>query len=409
LALFAYFFSMKKLITVLLFAFLLPLAVFAQDVAEKLPAPPMGIAKEKYESWCGVMRMWMCEGWESGYGALTPWLNSCIAAFEKRHPGVYIQVKSVSAETMAHFAQDDMIAPDLIVFAPGMLTGAENLAAVSGTVTASLADCGKANGTIRALPIAMGGYAWIYNRSTIKTPPADWSETDFVLRAPADTQSMLPSAALLALCAGTEYAAGGETPRAGSGMDLGLPITGPTPTPAPVQTKLIESRLNNSFLIVENCYGAFLQEEADAILSTQRGIRRLQLADDSGSAPDWGVYTPGEAFSDQLALYAIVNLPREDRAARIEIGQALLDHLLSEECQAKLTQIRALRVTDGPALYTAQNGMAQLEMAYLGKSILAPNAFDQAWRKNAALLFDLFASGQISARAAYTKLTEYLH
>ena len=133
----------------------------------------------------------------------------------------------------------------------------------------------------------------------------------------------------------------------------------------------------------------------------------MRAASDAGGAPDWTAYT-GEPFTDQLALFAIVDWPREDIAARRALGEELLAHLLSEESQAELTRVHALRTTPGEALYGAQNGMAQLEAAYLSSRVLAPNAFDTSWQTSVQTIFALFSEGRVRAGTAYESLAAEL-
>ena len=395
---------MKKTMRFFLLMLLVLALVLAYGAANHLPAPPDGIAQQKYAGWSGVLRLWLYTDWQTGTGSLATWLNRCTAVFEKRHPGVYIQTRTVSPETLAAFAQGEVNPPDLIVFSPGALEGAAHLFPVEGDVLPSLTRCGQESGANYAVPIAMGGYAWACRAEL--SPAKDFASS--TLLAPADEAGSC--AALIALCAGAHATAGEAAPKAGTGMDLGLPTAAPAPTSAPLRAAEGEGiPLPAGFAFDEGAYSAFVRKEADAILATQRELCQLITASEAGTAPDWTAYT-GEPFTDQLALFAIVDWPREDIEARHALGEELLAHLLSEESQAQLTRVRALRTTPGEALYGAQNGMAQLEAAYLSSRILAPNAFDTRWSRSAQTIFALFSEGRVRASAAFESLaTELAH
>ncbi|MEG0144617.1 MAG: hypothetical protein RR739_00975, partial [Clostridia bacterium] len=69
-----------------------------------------------------------------------------------------------------------------------------------------------------------------------------------------------------------------------------------------------------------------------------------------------------------------------------------LDFLLTEDSQAQLSLIRALRVTKGPALYGSQRGMAELEAIYRG-GFSSVNAFDDRFRAQQAAQADRLQAG----------------
>ena len=132
----------------------------------------------------------------------------------------------------------------------------------------------------------------------------------------------------------------------------------------------------------------FLSGRVAAIPVTATEITRLMRLADAGRAPDHQVL-PGEAsFTDQLAMCAIVDWPREDAEARKILSKQLIDQLLSDEAQAKLSSIQALRVTQGSSLYSGSSPMAALEQGYLSRAFSCPNAFDPAFRQQAAQILE---------------------
>lgn len=409
---------------------LITMILLAPQVARELPSGAQNVLRELNASWSGVLRLWVCEGWQPGYGSLTPWLASCIAQFEKAHPGVYVQPKPVPLAALARFASGDAPPPDLILFAPGMLESAAGLAALAEPVglRPELAGMGLDSGRRYACPVALGGYCWVYNTKLLRELPGDWSQAPqpipakqaakqkvkelYLMQAPADGAFLSWSAGLIALCAisRTEDAGGPQAQLPGSGLDLGLPVISPTPglaTPAPKVTQLpcaLPKLRPDDFLETESAYAAFTSGQAAAIPATQREIRRLQVLGESGRAPEWAVAAPGQAFTDQVALISVVRSQWEDAAARESLSQQFVAHLVSEESQQKLALARAFPVADTAALYAGQQGMEQLEAAMAGRTLLTPPAFGGGWRTGAQQLAREFASGSLSAHQALLAL-----
>ena len=277
----------------------------------------------------------------------------------------------------------------------------------------------------------MDAYGLAYNRTLLGTLPADWSALSerpaasksfkkqaesYWLDWPRDTDAQSWSAALIALFSGT---ASGETARqgapAGEGLDLGLGLpSDPTqpPTEAPRAEKLIENRLPNilpdSFRRDASVYASFTRASLAAMPVTAREIRRLTTLSDSGKAPDWAAAAPGATFTDQIALLAITNCERTALSERQALCREFALFLLTEDAQRTLTAARALPVIDTPPLYAGQIGLSELETGQSGQTIAAPPAFDNGWRKEAAVLADRVVAGEITPQTAWDALKEAL-
>lgn len=374
-----------------------------RPLAAGLPVGNEGLAAQAYEGWAGVLRVWVSSGWQPGYGSFVPWLNQRAARFEKKHPGVYVQIESVSEGVLRSFNQAEL-PPDAIAFAPGMLDGGEGLCALEQPIDLrlELSRAGQWGEDLCAIPVAMGGYAWAINRAIVEQVPLDWSQlappepvkkqARYLMQVPADEPYRCWSAALGALCAPRRVTAQGQIAGdAAQGLNLGLPEDiAATPTPVPETTLVtcaLPSALPDSFLAGDDFYSGFTKGVYGAIPVTQREIRRLQVLSESGRAPDWTVEAGGAAFTDQLLLMAVPQTQREDSAARQALARAFLSFLLNEDSQKALTSIRALRVTQGDALYANDQGMAELEKSTSGV-LRTVAAFDTGFK----------AQGQAEAR-----------
>lgn len=399
---------MKWAIRILAWAALAALLVAAPGLIARLPSTSEGLVAQSYAQWSGVLRLWVHTGWTPGAGSFTAWLNTCIAKFEKRNPGVYVQVQPMTQAMAASFASGSN-PPDAMLIAPGLLTSPAGLLSLpeSEGVRADLQGVGLCEGVRYAQIVAMGGYAWALNAAYLGEAPLNWGELaerpeaparsklyPFWMQSPRDAPFLSWSAALLSLCADRIVSEEGPAPvRAGEGIDLGLVDAEPTPTPAPAQLLRVDCQLPlllpDDFRAEESAYADFTAGRAAAIPVTQREIRRLQLLSDTGKGPEWTIEAVGDNFTDQLALFCVVDLPKNNLDERQELCVKLMRHLLADESQQALATVRALRVTNGAPLYSQQRGMAQLEAAYMN-GLQTVDAFDSSWRDQRKRQADAF-------------------
>lgn len=413
----------RSALCALCLALLIPLLIRAGRV---LPPDSQPLVAEKYAGWSGVLRLWVCEGWQSGSGSLTGWLNRCVARFEKAHPGVYVQPQAVDADAITAFADSGIQPPDMLLFAPGMLASPKGLVAlaVPDGLRPELARCGTWGDALYAMPVAMGGYAWAWNRARLDGIPGTWRDSDATSDAPdaadAPVAPVAPpselyrnwGAALLALCSGRYAAAGDRTHRVDdverSDVDLGLagaPTPAPSPTAAPDATTL-PCRLPEGFAFDANAWTRFINGEAAAMPVTQREVRRLEALSGQGRGPDWQLSPGGAAFTDQLLCLSLVW--RDGADEQRALCRAFLEHLLSDACQGTLDEAGAFSVTDAPSGYVAGDPLARMEAALRAPGLVAPNCFDQTWPETADSIVRLFVEDAAESSALWRRLTELL-
>lgn len=357
--------------------------------------------RKNHSAWAGVLRIWKCEGWESGNGTMTAWLTGCIDRFERRNPGVYIQLTDVSRESLRTFAEGKVNPPDMILYAPGMLDAPYSLMELEQNISVRkpLDELGLWQGARYAVPVALGGYAMAVNSQLLPETPQDWrgyalqeektnrgSEKIGLLNAPKDGEYTAWSAAMLCLFAG-QYGAGkkdGSAP-VGEGMELGLPQAEEAETPEAVrQPEWIENGLPaglpDDFMQAGSVYAQFTAGQIAAMPVTQREIRRLQQLSDEGKAPDWRAEAMGQPFTDQALLFSVAAWPRDDLKERQALAVRFMELMLSEEMQTRLTSSRAFSVLDRTELYRGNPGMRALEQALNSDYLLVPPAFGGEWR-----------------------------
>ena len=405
-------------ITVIVLLSMLPL--WAASVGARIDRSSLVL--RDYNTWTGVLRLWKCEGWQSGNGTLTAWLNTCIEKFEKQHKGVYIQITDVSAETMRAFSSGALNPPDMIIYAPGMLEAPYDLIELPPDlpIRQNVSSLGLWQSQRYAAPIALGGYAVAVNRSLIGEIPSDWSGVQleaggskkkeiFVFDAPADSSFKCWSAAVISLFAGSYVQSEQrQAPLVGEGMDIGLPTEKVQDnkvqhTQQIVYQNALPCVLPADFRTREGVYSLFTSGSIASMPVTQREIRRLQLLDESGKAPDWYVQSIGLPFTDQAALFSITARQGENMEQRQALSAEFMSLLLSEEMQMKLTQVRAFSVRDLPRMYTGGSGLSVIEEALLKEELLVSPAFGGEWRTYADSLMDGIAAGG-QTRPAYERL-----
>lgn len=345
--------------------------------------------REMYAHWSGVLRLWVSDS------ALASWLSGAATRFSRANNGVYIQVSVVSEQTLRAFSYAAATPPDILVFPAGFLESGDGLLPVEcpDEVSSSLASCGQN----LAVPITLNGYACAYHPSKINSA-LEGAE----LLLPTDGAGHSASAALIALLTGNpENAAEDETPIR-YGMDFGLPT--PTPIARKAASGRREIRLSGASLRTEDALTRFMRDEAAATLVCAQEIASLRALDDSGRGSDWEILFSGEAFTDRIALFGIVNGERADQDERTEMCEKFLETLLSDDVQRSLSAIKRFRVTVGEALYAGQRGYGELEAILSGVNLSVPPAFGSGWRKRAAEYADALLRGESGAQEMWKAL-----
>ena len=405
---------MKRLRTALCalcLALLVPLLLRASRI---LPLDTRPLVAEKYAGWSGVLRLWVYEGWPWGADSPSPWLNRCVARFEKAHPGVYIQPRFVDAGAIASLNDSGILPPDMILFPPGLMDSPEALEALEppAALRPALARCGMWGGRLRAVPVAMGGYAWAWNAALLDGIPDDWRSDAALPAVPPPEDHRRWDAALLALCRGrrADTPDGSAPPSQAdlSDMDLGLTLRetpAPSPTPAP-GVEIAFRRLPEGFDFDGDARRRFVNGDAAATLVTQREIRRLRALSAQGRGPDWRLSADGSAFTDQLLFWGLVRRPDAD--AQRALCLQFLDDLLSEEDQGELSRAGAFGVTDAPSGYEAGDPLARLDAALRDPALVVPNAFDGLWPETAGKIVRDFIAGAAEPEALWRRFAGLL-
>ncbi len=381
-----------------------------------LPLDTHPLVEEKYAGWSGVLNLWIYEGWPCGGGSLSSWLNPCILAFEKAHPGVYVQPQFVDAGAITTINESGILPPDMLLFPPNLLATPEGLMSLAAPheLRPALRHCGEWNGITHAVPVAMGGYLWAWNIGLIDAIPDSWRNADAVLSVPAPQSWRRWDTALLALCSGRytppdPNAAPNSTPSVVGEVDLGLSVDStlvPTPSPEPRQGAMLSRHLPAGFRYDEDAWRHFINGESTAMPVTQREIRRLQSLLEQGKGPQWQLGPGDNAFTDQLLALAIVDLT--ENADRKKLCADFLAWLLSDACQSTLYRASIFGVTDAPSGYGPSDPLVVMDRALRDPGLSVPGIFDGQWVSGAEAIVRKFISDSEDAPTLWTQLRRLL-
>lgn len=311
--------------------------------AARLPADTAPLIEEKYETWSGVLRVWVAE--DADMSGLVGWLNACAPAVEKAHNGVYISIRQVSNEAVSRFLTTGINPPDVIIYPSGLLTSNEGLE----VITAAYPLRRGLSASPYAVPVLTGARFWIYDNGAYSTLPADMYQVSAACRE-GDLN------ALTALSTGLRPVEGEA--RALPGVDLGLgSAVEATPTPAGE----VACRISPNLTVTHEPRKLFLSGEVDAFVGDISDI--MYMIDESG----WAAAVTGEyAFTDSVLMCSIV--AKDD--GRSELCLAFLDALMSEG-QTSAARAGALPTVTGASAWSGDMVMAQLEAALESRTWVA--------------------------------------
>ena len=369
---------MRKSLQLLCLICVLALIVAAARIFPHLPADSQPYVEKKYASWNGVLRGWISSEWTCG-GSFVRWLNACVAGFEKRHEGVYLEFTEVDAAAMADLGDSGIRPPELVLFSPGVQVDAARLLPLDAQAAV---NCGSD----RALPVAMGGYIWVYNRALCDGAPSIAELEPLTLLPDGGGRRFTAAAvALLSGSADTES----ELVLPDPGLDLGLPAM------AQSGVELIQS---------EDALTYFINGKLPWLVVTQAELARLIRLRDAGRGPDWACAATGDyACGDQLLMLGVGKQADATGAAREELAMEVAAYLRGEACQRRLADIGGFAVTD-VQLYASHSAYAPMEALLRSRNLAVPDAFPEHSASNAEAIVREYLRGGLEAESALMQL-----
>ena len=371
---------MQKSLQLLCLICVLALIVAAARIFPRLPADSQPYVEKKYAGWNGVLRGWISSEWSCG-GSFVRWLNACATDFEKWHEGVYLEFTEVDAAAMAELADSGIRPPELVLFSPGVQVDVSRLLPLD---TQAAVNCGSD----RALPVAMGGYIWVYNRELCDGAPSI-DELEPLTLLPDGGGRCFTAAAIALLSGHAEEDEDEEIELSDPGLDLGLPAM------AQSGVEVIQS---------EDALTNFINGALPCLVVSQAELARLIRLRDAGRGPDWACAATGElACADQLLMLGVVDQSDDSSAQREALAVEFAAYLLGEDSQRKLADIGGFAVTD-VQLYSSYSTYAPMEALLKSRSLAVPDAFSEHSLADAEPIVREFLRGGLDAETALMRL-----
>lgn len=227
------------------------IAAAALTLRSMLPLNTHPLIAKKYTGWSGVLRIWANEDAES-YNA---WMNRRIAAFEKSHEGVYIQIRYVSSGAFETLNDSGIRPPDMVLF-------------------------GHDAQTFSCTPLIYENFSWALNRETVPRIPQDWTGLR-VGRLPDGEHDW--SSAMAGLCSGLFPIVGEEI--ALPDVDLGL--TGASSESEESHFESAPCIMTNDLTIADDIVAQFARGELDAIVISDAEAAQLNRLSEKGKCVEW--------------------------------------------------------------------------------------------------------------------------
>jgi multiple sugar transport system substrate-binding protein len=376
--------KIKPLATILLIFTLLFLILFPPWFKGRSQRPqedPFKVVKPK---WTGVITLWDIPYVRAGKGSHLGWLNSYIKVFEKKYPGVFIDIRSISNERLAMYLHGDTgreILPDLISL--GIYEQAipedylEDLSVyLTDEVKGSLRDLAvervQSGSKLIGLPWMMGSYGLYVHQDAILNAGLD---TSLETLSYGDLQTIVTKAAhqkkvgkrsidYYGFCT---YSGFHSKPLLGmiykesvtiidnvaynqvqQWMDGELNIT---------PDRMLEMPYTSAFRL----FG--LDKRSSVLLGDNKVLYDLRNLDEAGRGVEYQLFPLplGEEQSyyiDQIAAYALIQQSDEEKKA---LCISFLMGLLEEDVQSSLQKIGMFSVIEKLSLYNEDAQMKALE------------------------------------------------
>ncbi|MGI6004730.1 MAG: hypothetical protein ACOX88_04870 [Christensenellales bacterium] len=364
--------------------------------------------------WTGVLMMHVLPGADVGIGSRAAWLKRRIGEFERLHPGVYIEMRMMTAsQNELYYSSRFEGAPlaDLVAFSSGMLQEPRILTDIAGpaapqaeadgpdqqqeapaAVIPQLEASGAAGGALVAAPYLRGGYVVLINKSAWGTAGLDVQMKDWSAKEAQEIFSRLAEVKVPGGRSGRTMiplVASDEAYNAGA-VALAVKLSG-------------EAAISGAQVMSQaDAWSSFSSQQSAAIVASQYTLYRMRTMSDAGRGFETLVLPlpgQGENFTDQMHYMGITARPQGQ--AR-EMCEAFVEYLRSPQAQARCTDVGMLPVIPSDEnLYSDHPHMAALQKSADSGELYAPGALLWASKRGqAASLAQASIRGDASATAA---------
>ena len=351
------------------------------------PAPVPESLQNSQSGWGGVLRLWEIPSVRTGKGDSTAFLRNRIAAFEKANPGVFIDIRVLSA-TQAHTLLQKAQAgegylPDMISYGAGFFDDPsawlqEAADPLPDNLHPSLLTAARYEGSVYGIPYLFSGYALIARSDALSTAgvtlepwdAADWAQTLIALSGekpnPDRPRDKIPirgleagskgGSANFALAVAAREGEGVACPAEGlheEGLGGG-------------QDKAMERLLSGQTAMMAGGLG----EMQTLIKKAEEVESPIALSCQLLRAPD------GSIFTDQMQLLALMKGGQDE--GRNETAGRFVEFVLNRDSQAICTKVGGFAAVVPPSagFYEQEDPLYAFEQALREGKLLTVPAYD---------------------------------
>ncbi|NLC44666.1 MAG: extracellular solute-binding protein [Clostridiales bacterium] len=368
-------------ILVLTLLFLIFFPPWFKDRSQRLPEDPFQVKKPE---WSGVISLWDIPYVRAGKGTHLGWLDSYIKSFEKKNPGVFIDVRSISAERLAMYLHGDTgrdVLPDLISL--GIYEQAipenylEDLSVyLSEEERSKLRELAlqrvQAGTKLIGLPWMMGSYGLYVHQDAIQNADLD-SNLEFldyrdlntiVTKAAHQKKNGRRSIDYYGFCTYTGFH---SRPLLGMIYQESVKIIDNTAFQTIEQWTAEEVRItpdNMQEMPYASAFRLFGPDKRSAVLlGDNKVLYDLRNLDEAGKGVEFQLFPlplddESGYYIDQIAAYGLLQQSNEDKK---ELCISFLGGLLEEDVQSSLSIIGMFSVIEELELYNEDAQMKTLE------------------------------------------------
>ncbi|MGI6705769.1 MAG: ABC transporter substrate-binding protein [Clostridia bacterium] len=398
-----------KPFTLFLWACTLLFLIFAPHmIMDKLDAlNPAELLSPPKEEWTGILNLWEIASWQTGYGSRVNWLNKRIYEFERRHPGVFIELRLMKPEAANLFIEGKEVLPDIISFPPGMISNPASILSPMEDnpslkrVRTELLNAVKLDGKTMGVPWMMGSYGILVNmeltaeREVVIPDAEEWNAEAFLQTVKECSFEKELSRKQ------KEWIYGFDAGRAAFTFPLiSLFWTGGNEGISAQEVSLLAGLKRGpglvpdgfAFASEETVWDSFVNGRAAMMLGNQRNIYGMLELEEQGKSFEW-IILPfpriqggrESFFNDQVQFMGAV---KQDKPAKEKVAKKFICSILEEEVQAQLTDLGVFPVlANMDRLYENEEKMDQMEK-HIHMPLRIPNAFK--WKKTMEGLQGLF-------------------
>ncbi|HHU78565.1 MAG TPA: extracellular solute-binding protein [Clostridiales bacterium] len=363
--------------------------------------PPADAFDMKLPEWSGIIELWDIPSVQAGKDSHTRWLRNCINSFEQKHPGVFINLRSMDAERLAMYLHGTVnrdILPDIISLGIYNQPVPEELLTdlscwFEQTELSILRQPAlkrvMSDDRLIAVPWAMGCYALYVNCDAVLPMEQDpmpekmnYHLMDSIAKENSgQRQSGKKVIDYYGFCTynntnskpllGMIYQEGGKISNSAAG-------------------RLFQEWLNSemkifppdlAFMSYSSAFRLFaLEKRAAMLLGDSKAVFDMRKLQESGKGLEYRIYPlpldeESTFYMEQIAAYGLLTQNNKEKE---RLCIQFLKELLQEESQRKLADIGLFSVLKGIQLYIEDEEMKMLEDSLEHTAIMPYGMHEQA-------------------------------